>query len=154
MKILMVCLGNICRSPLAEGILREKLIKNNLDIIVDSAGTSGLHAGEHPDSRMSATAKSFGLNIDGIKSRKFDVQDFDTFDIIYAMDSSNYSNILALARTTKDKSKVHLILNELYPNKNMAVPDPYYGSEQGFIDVYNLLNEATDKIIIKLIANG
>ena len=150
----MVCLGNICRSPLAEGILREKLIVNKLNIAVDSAGTSGLHAGEHPDSRMCATAKSFGLNIEDLKSRKFVVQDFDTFDIIYAMDSSNYSNILALARTTKDKSKVHLILNELYPTKNMAVPDPYYGGEQGFIDVYNLLNEATDKIIEKIKANG
>ena len=154
MKILMVCLGNICRSPLAEGILREKLIVNKLNIAVDSAGTSGLHAGEHPDSRMCATAKSFGLNIEDLKSRKFVVQDFDTFDIIYAMDSSNYSNILALARTTKDKSKVHLILNELYPTKNMAVPDPYYGGEQGFIDVYNILNEATDKIIEKIKVNG
>ena len=154
MKILMVCLGNICRSPLAEGILREKLLKNNLDIIVDSAGTSGLHAGEGPDYRMCATAKMFNLNIDDIKSRKFVVQDFDTFDLIYAMDSSNYNNILSLAQTLSDKSKVNLILNELYPNKNMAVPDPYYGGEQGFIDVYNLLNEATDKIIEKIKAHG
>ncbi|MEY3236635.1 MAG: Low molecular weight protein-tyrosine-phosphatase YfkJ [Bacteroidota bacterium] len=150
----MVCLGNICRSPLAEGILREKLIKNKLEVIVDSAGTSGLHAGEHPDYRMCATAKSFGINIDDLKSRKFISQDFNNFDLIYAMDSSNYSNILSLACTTKDKSKVHLILNELYPTKNMAVPDPYYGGEQGFIDVYNLLNEATDKIIEKIKANG
>lgn len=154
MKILMVCLGNICRSPLAEGILREKLMINKLNVLVDSAGTSGLHTGERPDSRMCETAKTFDLNIDDLTSRKFVVQDFDTFDIIYAMDSSNYSNILALARTTEDKSKVHLILNELYPNKNMAVPDPYYGGEQGFIDVYNLLNEATDKIIEKIKANG
>ena len=154
MKILMVCLGNICRSPLAEGILREKLMINKLNVLVDSAGTSGLHTGERPDSRMCETAKTFDLNIDDLTSRKFVVQDFDTFDIIYVMDSSNYSNILALARTTKDKSKVHLILNELYPNKNMAVPDPYYGGEQGFIDVYNLLNEATDKIIEKIKANG
>lgn len=154
MKILMVCLGNICRSPLAEGILREKLMINKLNVIVDSAGTSGLHTGERPDSRMCETAKTFDLNIDDLTSRKFVVQDFDTFDIIYVMDSSNYSNILALARTTEDKSKVHLILNELYPNKNMAVPDPYYGGEQGFIDVYNLLNEATDKIIEKIKANG
>lgn len=154
MKILMVCLGNICRSPLAEGILREKLMINKLNVIIDSAGTSGLHTGERPDSRMCETAKTFDLNIDDLTSRKFVVQDFDTFDIIYVMDSSNYSNILALARTTEDKSKVHLILNELYPNKNMAVPDPYYGGEQGFIDVYNLLNEATDKIIEKIKANG
>ena len=154
MKILMVCLGNICRSPLAEGILREKLMVNKLNVLVDSAGTSGLHTGERPDSRMCETAKTFDLNIDDLTSRKFVVQDFDTFDIIYVMDSSNYSNILALARTTEDKSKVHLILNELYPNKNMAVPDPYYGGEQGFIDVYNLLNEATDKIIEKIKANG
>lgn len=154
MKILMVCLGNICRSPLAEGILREKLMINKLNVLVDSAGTSGLHTGERPDSRMCETAKTFDLNIDDLTSRKFVVQDFDTFDIIYAMDSSNYSNILSLARTTEDKSKVHLILNELYPNKNMAVPDPYYGGEQGFIDVYNLLNEATDKIIEKIKANG
>jgi len=154
MKILMVCLGNICRSPLAEGILREKLRLNKLNVSVDSAGTSGLHAGENPDSRMCETAKSFGLNINSLKSRKFTVQDFDKFDLIYAMDSSNYNNILALAKTTSDKAKVHLILNELYPNKNIAVPDPYYGGEQGFIDVYNLLDEATDKIIEKIQANG
>lgn len=154
MKILMVCLGNICRSPMADGLLRKKVADLDLDVFVDSAGTSGLHAGEKPDSRMRATASSLGVDIDNLRSRKFTVADFDEFDLIYAMDASNYNNILSLARTDEDKQKVKLILNELEPGKNLQVPDPYYGGEQGFIDVFNMLDAATDKIIEKLTKNG
>jgi len=154
MKILMVCLGNICRSPLAEGILRTKLVAGNINAIVDSAGTSGLHAGELPDERMRSVAKSFGVNIDNLKSRKFTTSDFEDFDLIYAMDSSNLNNILTLAKTERDISKVKLILSEL-PDQNITeVPDPYYGGQQGFIEVYNLLDAATDQIIEKLKENG
>lgn len=150
MKVLMVCLGNICRSPMADGLLRKKVNELGLDITVDSAGTAGYHIGEKPDPRMRATAKTLGVNIDNLRARQFVVNDFDNFDLIYAMDASNYNNILSLARNEADRNKVELILNELEPGKNLQVPDPYYGGEQGFIDVFNLLDAATDKIIQKL----
>lgn len=150
MNILMVCLGNICRSSLAEGILRSKVEKMNLNVAIDSAGTAGYHVGEKPDPRMRSTALSFGVSLENLRARQFVVADFDQFDIIYAMDSSNYNNICSLARNESDKQKVKLILNELEPGKNLAVPDPYYGGQQGFVDVYNLLDKATDKIIENL----
>lgn len=147
MKILMVCLGNICRSPLADGLLRDKVKSQNLDVIVDSAGTSNYHAGEAPDTRMRATAKKKGISIDELRARQFIKEDFSEFDLIFVMDKSNYSNVIALAETENEKSKVHLILNESHPNQNLEVPDPYFGGEQGFLEVYNLLDEATDAII-------
>lgn len=150
MKILMVCLGNICRSPMADGLLRKKVQRESLNVEVDSAGTSGYHIGEAPDKRMRATAKKFGCPIDELRARRFSVKDFDIFDIIYAMDSSNYNNILSLSRNEADSAKVRLLLNELYPGENRAVPDPYYGGEQGFADVFNLLDEATDAVINNL----
>lgn len=150
MKILMVCLGNICRSPMADGLMQKKAIENNLSIHVDSAGTSGLHAGEGPDYRMRQTATKMGTPIDTLRSRKFTVEDFDDFDIIFAMDKSNQSNILRLARNEKDKLKVHLILNMSHPGKDLEVPDPYYGGEQGFIVVYKMLDDATDSIVTKI----
>lgn len=153
MKILMVCLGNICRSPMADGLLRKKVKEKGLNIIVDSAGTSNYHIGEAPDHRMRATAKKLGCPIDELRARQFSVNDFDEFDIIYAMDSSNYNTIIALARNENDNSKVRLMLNELYPNENRAVPDPYFGGEQGFIDVFNMLDEATDAVIKELLKN-
>lgn len=153
MKILMVCLGNICRSPMADGLLRKKVKEKGLNIIVDSAGTSNYHIGEAPDHRMRATAKKLGCPIDELRARQFSVNDFDEFDIIYAMDSSNYNNIIALARNDNDRSKVRLMLNELYPNENRAVPDPYFGGEQGFIDVFNMLDEVTDVVIKELLKN-
>lgn len=146
----MVCLGNICRSPMADGLMRKKVLENNLTVTVDSAGTSGLHAGEAPDHRMRQTGKQLGTPIDTLRSRKFVVEDFDHFDLIYAMDKSNLSNILRLARNEKDKQKVHLILNMSHPGKDLEVPDPYYGGEQGFIDVYKMLDEATDCIVTKI----
>lgn len=150
MKVLMVCLGNICRSPLADGLLKAKVEKEGLNVFVDSAGTAGYHIGEAPDSRMRATAKTFEISIDNLRARQFVVQDFSDFDIIYAMDSSNYNNIIALATSEEDKLKVKLILNESRPGKNFAVPDPYYGGDKGFIEVYELLDKATDVIINNL----
>jgi protein-tyrosine phosphatase len=146
-KILMVCLGNICRSPLAEGIMRAKLSK---DFIVDSAGTGGWHAGELPDKRSISTAKNRGLDITSQKARQFKISDFDTFDYIYVMDNSNYKDVMALAPNEEAKSKVKLILNELFPNENVDVPDPYYGGQDGFENVFNMLNEACDVIAGKL----
>jgi protein-tyrosine phosphatase len=146
-KILMVCLGNICRSPLAEGIMRVKLSK---DFIVDSAGTGGWHAGELPDKRSISTAKNRGLDITSQRARQFKISDFNTFDYIYVMDNSNYKDVMALAPNEEVKSKVKLILNELFPNENVDVPDPYYGGQDGFENVFNMLNEACDVIAGKL----
>jgi len=143
-KILMVCLGNICRSPLAEGILKSKLPKQNF--IVDSAGTANYHVGIAPDVRSIAVAKKYGLDISNLKGRQFSVKDFDMFDLIYVMDESNYNNVLSVARNESDKAKVKLILNEMYPNQNLVVPDPYYGGEEGFENVYKMLDEACTKI--------
>ena len=150
MKILMVCLGNICRSPLAEGILRQKVQKLKLSHInTDSAGTSAYHAGESPDARMQKTAQEKGVNITDLRARQFVVADFDNFDLIYAMDEANYENILKLARSEEDKGKVKMILNEVTPGTNAAVPDPYFGGDEGFYHVYDLLDKATDVIIEK-----
>ena len=146
----MVCLGNICRSPMADGLLRKKIGSLKLNVEVDSAGTSGLHKGEAPDHRMRETASELGTPIDELRSRPFVVDDFDRFDIIYAMDKSNRMNILSLARNEDDKSKVFLLLNELEPEKDLEVPDPYYGGKQGFIDVYHLLDRATDRVIERI----
>ncbi len=142
-KILMVCLGNICRSPLAEGILKSKLDSN---FIVESAGTASYHVGNKPDPRSIAVARQNGLNITNQRARKFNKQDFEDFDIIYAMDNSNYQNIIALAENDQQKEKVKLILNESFPDKNLDVPDPYYGGEKGFENVYNMLDNACEII--------
>ncbi|MFB9057901.1 low molecular weight protein-tyrosine-phosphatase [Mariniflexile ostreae] len=147
-NILMVCLGNICRSPLAEGILKSKLPKQAFT--VDSAGTANYHIGNPPDKRSIAVAKKYGLNISNLKGRQFSVSDFDRFDYIYVMDQSNFDNVLELARNEKDKAKVKFILNEVYPNQNHDVPDPYYGGDEGFESVYNMLDEASEVIAKKL----
>lgn len=144
----MVCLGNICRSPLAQGILESKV---NLDkVFVDSAGTAAYHVGNLPDERSIDVAYKYGINITNQRARKFTVQDFDEFDYIYAMDISNYQSILMLAKGEEDENKVRLILNEIYPSENKSVPDPYYGGNQGFENVYQMLDEACDVISKKL----
>lgn len=143
----MVCLGNICRSPLAEGIMRSKLSD---DYLVDSAGTANYHVGSSPDKRSVAVAKKYGLNISHLKGRQFIVSDFDAFDVIYVMDESNFKNVVALARNDEDIAKVKYILNEVYPNQNYSVPDPYYGGDEGFENVYKMLDEACDNIAEKL----
>ncbi|MEN3322458.1 low molecular weight protein-tyrosine-phosphatase [Mariniflexile soesokkakense] len=139
-KILMVCLGNICRSPLAEGILKSKLPSDSF--FIDSAGTGDYHIGKNPDIRSIAVAKKYGLDISNLTGRQFNVSDFDAFDIIYVMDESNYRNVILLARNEQDKAKVNFILNEIHPNQNHNVPDPYYGGNDGFENVYKMLDEA------------
>ncbi len=148
-RILMVCLGNICRSPLAEGLLQSKLPKDKF--IVDSAGTGHWHVGQQPDQRSIAIARLNGLDISAQKGRQFSVKDFDEQDYIFVMDNSNYRDVLAMAPNEEAKSKVSLILNELFPDENVDVPDPYFGMENGFVSVYEMLNEACDAIARRLI---
>ncbi len=142
----MVCLGNICRSPLAEGILREKIEKLGLEWSVDSAGTGGYHEGQAPDQRSIAIAEQNNINIRNQSARKFVRSDFEAFDFILAMDAQNYQDVKRLA-TPEQESRVELILNYLYPGENRTIPDPYYGGESGFEKVYELLDSACDAFI-------
>lgn len=147
MKILMVCLGNICRSPMAEGILRNKVEQSQLNISVDSAGTSSYHIDESPDERATATMKENGINISNLRGREFTAKDFEEFDKIFVMDYSNYENVMALARNSEEEAKVEMILNLIYPNENRSVPDPYFGGDEGFKSVYKMLNASCDALI-------
>lgn len=147
-KILMVCLGNICRSPLAEGILKSKIDSNN--VFVDSAGTGHWHIGKKPDPRSIEVAKKHQLDITDQRARQFSKQDFDDFDYIFVMDNSNKKDVLSIARNDSDKEKIHLILNEIFPNENMDVPDPYYGGSEGFQNVYRMLDLSCDSIANRL----
>ncbi len=146
-KVLMVCLGNICRSPLAEGILQAKLPKKH---IVDSAGTANYHIGTAPDKRSVTIAKKFGVDISKQKCRQITTSDFENFDYIYVMDTSNYINVMEVAPNEKAKQKVKVILNELHPDKNLEVPDPYYGDMQDFENVYKMLDEVCEVIATKI----
>jgi len=141
----MVCLGNICRSPLAEGILKSKT-KN---IEVDSAGTAGYHIGKNPDIRSIEIGKKNNIDISSQRARQFSSNDFSKFDKIYAMDNDNYSKIISLAKNQQEINKVELILNEIFPNQFKSVPDPYYGGARGFENIYDLLNKACEKIASK-----
>ncbi|MFV0530236.1 MAG: low molecular weight protein-tyrosine-phosphatase [Flavobacteriales bacterium] len=149
MKILMVCLGNICRSPLAEGIMRAKAIQYKLNLDVDSAGTASYHLGELPDKRSIAIAQKYGIDLTTQRARQFVKEDFDRFDFIFAMDKSNFQNIIKLTSHPNQKEKVHLILNESHPKENLEVPDPYYGEQQGFETVFSMLNDACEAFIKK-----
>lgn len=148
----MVCLGNICRSPLAEGILKSKVFSSKA--LIDSAGTGAYHNGEKPDVRSINIAKKHNIDITNQSARKFIVEDFDEFDIIYVMDNSNYDNVIKLARNENDISKVRFILNEIFPEENLDVPDPYYGGDFGFKNVYKMLDEACEVIATKINKNG
>ena len=143
-KVLMVCLGNICRSPLAEGILKSKV--DQTSVFVDSAGTGGYHIGELPDTRSIQIAKQNHIDISDQRCRKFQVNDFDDFDFIYVMDASNLSDVLSLAKTEIHRKKVKLILTGNKEGYVMEVPDPYYGGKRGFEKVFALLDEACERI--------
>ena len=137
---------------MADGLMRKKVQDNQLDVYVDSAGTANYHVGGAPDTRMTATAKSKGIDISGLKARQFIVSDFDAFDLIYVMDQSNYNNVVRLARNETDIQKVQLILELRTSPHEIEVPDPYYGGQDGFEHVYQLLDESTD-IILKRLTN-
>ncbi len=148
MKVLMVCLGNICRSPLAEGILKHKAKEKGLDWVVESAGTGAWHIDEKPDRRSMKEAKKNGIDISDQRAKQFSTYDFEVYDTIYVMDSSNYRDVIKQATSAEEEAKVKLIMNELYPDENRAVPDPYWDTD-GFSKVYQMLDEACDRIISK-----
>ena len=147
----MVCLGNICRSPMAEGVMRQKIDKFGLSAEVNSKGTANYHIGEAPDSRATQTLLKYGIDISKHQGQQFTVSDFDTYDLIFAMDLSNFDNIISLARNAKDKTKVNLMMDESFPNKQKIVPDPYYGNLQDFEETYNLLNHACEDLAKRLV---
>ncbi|AHF16515.1 low molecular weight protein-tyrosine-phosphatase [Niabella soli] len=149
MRILMVCLGNICRSPLAEGILQKKADALGLNWQVDSAGTNGYHTGEAPHRFSQKVAQLHGLDISHQRARDFVPEDFEHYDKIYAMAGDVVRDIRYQAGSRFDPEKIELILNTLHPGKNEDVPDPWYGAEPGYHEVYDMLDEATNEIIKK-----
>lgn len=151
-KVLMVCLGNICRSPLAEGILKSKV--DSQLIKVDSAGTSATHEGELPDPRSIEVAQNNNIDITNQRSRPFRKSDFSEFDFIYVMDQENYQNVLKLSPSEEARKKVSLILNSLSPETNAEVPDPYYGGSSGFKNVFEMLDKACEQIAKELKENA
>lgn len=148
MKILMVCLGNICRSPLAQGILEFKIKEKGLSWTVDSAGTSGFHRGEAPDKRSVKTAKNHQIDISNQRSRIFNPYDFEVFDVIYVMDRNNYRDLITWAQNDEERNKVKLIMSEVSADEFVDVPDPYYNSN-GFEEVYEMLNAACEQIVLR-----
>ncbi len=151
MRILMVCLGNICRSPLAEGILQHKVDARNKKWLVDSAGTNGIHDGEAPHKLSQKVAKANGIDISKQVSRKFVAADFDVYDKIYVMAKDVFDELKRIAGEKFDTTKVDFFLNELHPQKNMDVPDPWYGNEDGYVKVYDLIDSACDVIVEKYV---
>lgn len=154
MNILMICLGNICRSPMAEGLLRHKAKINKLNINTDSAGFEPFHLNDPPDHRAIKTMKNHGIDISQHRMRLFREADFDLYDRIYVMDRYNYQDVLSLARNEEDAAKVDLILNAVYPGQDRLVPDPYYGGPDGFEKVYALLDAASEEIVNEIMNNS
>ena len=147
MKILMVCLGNICRSPLAEGILQERARAAGLDWTVESAGTNGYHDGEPPHRLSQKVARMNGIDISGQRSRRFRPEDFDRYDLIFAMAPDVIDEMKWIAGKRYDASKVDLLPNIVKPGKNLPVPDPWYGPEQGYHEVFRTIDEACVALI-------
>ena len=147
MTILMVCLGNICRSPLAEGILQQKCKEAGLNWKIDSAGTNGFHNGEAPHFLSQKVASLNGVNISGQQSRQFIQEDFKRFDKIYAMALDIQEEIKEIGKDQFISSKVNLLMNEVYPGQNKEVPDPFYGAEDGYHRIYEMIEIACDAII-------
>lgn len=147
MKILMVCLGNICRSPLAEGILQLKALEAGLHWSVESAGTNGYHDGEPPHYLSIKVAKQNGIDISRQRSRRFSASDFEQYDKIYAMADDVLEDMKRIAKNNFNEQKVDLLLNELYPGKNKNIPDPWSGPESGYVEVFELIEKACEKIV-------
>ena len=149
MKILMVCLGNICRSPLAEGILQDKAFKASLNWSIESAGTNRYHTGDAPHPLSQKVARQNGIDISQQKARTFTAADFDVYDKIYALADDVFDEIKRIAGKKFNATKADLLMNEFCPGENMDVPDPYYGQEQGYHEVYKMIDDACNEIILK-----
>lgn len=150
MKILMVCLGNICRSPLAEGILKSKLRAHGIEnVVVDSAGVSSYHIGEKPDPRTMKNARKHGIDLSDQRARQFRQEDFDRFDLIYAADRSIYNALCSMAQGPEHLKKIKMMTEEAFPGKMIDIPDPYYGSENDFESVFQLVDTSCDAIVQK-----
>ncbi len=150
MRVLMVCLGNICRSPMAEGVLRHLASNRGIDLEIDSCGTAGYHIGSPPDRRAVSNMFDHGIDISDLRARQFTKADFSNFDFIVAMDTNNFDDIVALSNSDAQASKVKLMLNYSSPYENQAVPDPYYGGDEGFEEVYDLLLESCNAFLDQL----
>lgn len=149
MKILMVCLGNICRSPLAEGILQDKAFKAGLTWSIESAGTNSYHTGEPPHPLSQKVAKLHGIDISKQRARRFTAQDFEVYDKIYALAEDVLDEMKRIAKTKFDAGKVELFMNELFPGENRDVPDPWYGPEPGYHEAYSLIDKVCNRIVEK-----
>lgn len=150
MKILMICMGNICRSPMAEVILKQKLAMLDIDAVVESAGIISFHEGEGADKRAEETVRKHNLTLESHSARGIKLTDLQTFDKIYVMDSNNYQSLQMLAGNNFDNSKVDYLLNEVYPGQNREVPDPYYGGKDGFEKVFQMIYGACEAIARRL----
>lgn len=149
MKILMVCLGNICRSPLAEGILQDKAFTAGLTWSVESAGTNSYHTGEPPHKLSQKVALLHGIDISQQRAQKFTANNFEVYDKIYALADDVMEEMKRIAKNKFDPSKAELLMNEIYPGKNIDVPDPYYGPEEGYHEVYKMIDKVCEAIILK-----
>jgi protein-tyrosine phosphatase len=146
MNVLFVCLGNVCRSPIAEALLKKKYAEHNIKANVDSAGFEPYHINKPPDNKAIKAAKKYGLKLSG-NARIFVKDDFDRFDRIYAMDAQNYMDLIELCRNENDKSKVDLIMNVIEAGKNSNLPDPFRSGDENYDDVYEILDKATDSLV-------
>lgn len=146
-KILMVCLGNICRSPMAEGIVRKEFADNGIDIQIDSAGTAAYHVGEGADNRAQAELRKHGIDISDERAQKFIPAHFQEYDLIFAMDRANYADIIYQAQSDEEIAKVEMLMNMVEPGKNISVPDPYYGGDEGFKEVYRMIKKAAEVLV-------
>lgn len=149
-SVLFVCLGNICRSPMAHGVLRHKINQLGLDVTVESAGTSAFHAGEAPDQRATATLLEKGIDISDLRSQQIISSDFNTYDYIITMDEENQRNCQRIAADAGSSNQPQMLMNFAQPKQDISVPDPYYGGQQGFENVYQMVDLATDKLIEEL----
>lgn len=151
MKILMVCLGNICRSPLMEGVLKHKLTAMNLSAEVDSAGTGSWHIGKLPDLRSIHVAKQHGIDITDQRARQIEASDLNHYDKIYVADREVYDSVLELSKDLSiHRKKVDFLMNVIEPDSDRPVPDPYFGGPDGFEQVYDMINEACEHIVAAL----
>ena len=145
----MVCLGNICRSPLAEGILQKKAKELGLNWKVDSAGTNGYHNGEAPHRLSQKVARIHGIDISAQRSRKFSISDFDEFDKIYVMAGDVFDDLRRLSGKKFQPEKIDYLMNEVYPGENRDIPDPWYGGEEGYHEVFEMMERACDALVEK-----